>query len=428
MIGVFSPKGGVGKTTIATNIAIGLGKIAPMSVVIVDLDLQFGDVASGLYLNPEHTVTDAVSPAASQDTLVLKAFLTVHPGGIYAVCAPDNPVDADEITPEQVTRLLEQLAEEFQYVVVDTAPGLPEIGLAAMEPCTDVVWVSAMDIPSVRGLRSGLDVLRQLDILPESRHVVLNMADPSAGSRPGRRVHHRRTRGCQRSAFPRRGLLHQPRRSGPAGISKDPAIKGLNQLVERSTPLAGNCQRRSPPTGSGLDETFRTHPVRPGEVETTPAPASQRPAAASRRPTGRRHARSDRPATDGARAVAPPTTDNGDDRGPADSRRRPSPGPADQRRGFKPKAQQPVDAFAALKQRAATALFERMGPGSTTPPSQRTKLAARPGRSSSGSSTRNRFRSPSENAPAWSRTWPTTCWATVPCSGCWTIRPSPKSW
>jgi pilus assembly protein CpaE len=65
VIGVFSPKGGVGKTTLATNIAIGLGQIAPMSVVIVDLDLQFGDVASGLYLNPEHTVTDAVTPAAS---------------------------------------------------------------------------------------------------------------------------------------------------------------------------------------------------------------------------------------------------------------------------------------------------------------------------------------------------------------------------
>jgi pilus assembly protein CpaE len=132
VIGVFSPKGGVGKTTLATNIAIGLGKIAPMSVVIVDLDLQFGDVASGLYLDPEHTVTDAVSPAASQDSLVLKAFLTVHPGGIYALCAPPTPVDADEITPNQIGRLLEQLSEQFQYVVVDTAPGLPEIGLAAM--------------------------------------------------------------------------------------------------------------------------------------------------------------------------------------------------------------------------------------------------------------------------------------------------------
>ena len=237
VIGVFSPKGGVGKTTIATNLAVGLGKIAPMSVVIVDLDLQFGDVASGLYLNPEHTVTDAVSPAASQDTLVLKAFLTVHPASIYALCAPVSPVEADHITPEQIARLLEQLADEFQYVVVDTAPGLPEIGLAAMEACTDVVWVSAMDIPSVRGLRSGLDILRQLDILPEGRHVVLNMADAKCGltvqdveSTIGAPVD---------VSVPRsRAVAFSTNRGVPVlqEAKKDPAVKGLRQLVERFSP------------------------------------------------------------------------------------------------------------------------------------------------------------------------------------------------
>jgi len=237
VIGVFSPKGGVGKTTIATNIAVGLGKIAPMSVVIVDLDLQFGDVASGLYLNPEHTVTDAVTPSASQDSLVLKAFLTVHPASIYALCAPKNPVEADEITPEQVGRLLEQLAEEFQYVVVDTAPGLPEIGLAALEQCTDAVWVSAMDVPSVRGLRSGLDILRKLNLLPETRHVVLNMADSKSGlsvqdveSTVGAPVDVSIPRSKAVALSTNRGIpvLQQG--------AKDPAIKGLNHLVERFNP------------------------------------------------------------------------------------------------------------------------------------------------------------------------------------------------
>lgn len=238
VIGVFSPKGGVGKTTLATNIAIGLGQIAPMGVVIVDLDLQFGDVASGLYLNPEHTVTDAVSSAAHQDSLVLKAFLTVHPAGIYALCAPANPVEADHITPDQVARLLEQLSREFQYVVVDTAPGLPEIGLAAMEQCTDVVWVSAMDIPSLRGLRSGLEVLRQLEIMPESRHVVLNMADPKAGlnvqdveSTIGAPVD---------VSIPRsRAVALSTNRGIPVlqESKKDPAVKSLKQLVERFNPV-----------------------------------------------------------------------------------------------------------------------------------------------------------------------------------------------
>ena len=237
VIGVFSPKGGVGKTTIATNIAIGLGKIAPMGVVIVDLDLQFGDVASGLDLSPEYTVTDAVSPAANQDSLVLKAFLTVHPGGIYALCAPLSPIDADDITPDQVSRLIEQLSEQFQYVVVDTAPGLPEIGLAAMEQCTDVVWVSAMDIPSVRGLRSGLDILRRLDILPETRHVVLNMAEAKSGltvqdieSTIGAPVDVSIPRSRAVAFSTNRGIpvLQEP--------VKDPATKGFNQLVNRFNP------------------------------------------------------------------------------------------------------------------------------------------------------------------------------------------------
>lgn len=237
VIGVFSPKGGVGKTTIAVNIAIGLGHVAPMGVVIVDLDLQFGDVASGLYLTPEHTVTDAVSLAASQDSLVLKAFLTVHPGSIYALCAPRSPVEADDITPEQVSRLLEQLAEQFQYVIVDTAPGLPEIGLAAMEKCTDAVWVSAMDVPSVRGLRSGLEVLRRLDLLPETRHVVLNMAD----SRSGLSVQDvEATIGAPVDvSIPRSKAVALSTNRGIPVLQdgrRDPAVKGLRRLVERFDP------------------------------------------------------------------------------------------------------------------------------------------------------------------------------------------------
>lgn len=237
VVGVFSPKGGVGKTTVATNIAVGLGKIAPMDVVIVDLDLQFGDVASALCLDPEHTVLDAVSASASQDTLVLKAFLTVHPAGFYALCAPTDPSEADHVTPDQVTRLLDQLAGEFRYVVVDSAPGLPELGLTALESCTDAVWVSGMDVPSVRGLRSGLDVLKRLDILPETRHVVLNMGDPKAGLS---------IRDIEASigapvdvSIPRsRSVAFSTNRGIPVlqQAKADRAVKGFQRLVQRFDP------------------------------------------------------------------------------------------------------------------------------------------------------------------------------------------------
>src|SRR5881392_3205367 len=112
-----------------------------MGVVVLDLDLQFGDVASGLMLEPERTLADAVEGAAVQDTLVLKSYLTRHPAGIYVLCAPLNPVDADKISGEQVRHLISQLTVEFQFVVVDTAPGLGEHVLATLEVATDAVWV-----------------------------------------------------------------------------------------------------------------------------------------------------------------------------------------------------------------------------------------------------------------------------------------------
>jgi pilus assembly protein CpaE len=181
VIAVLSPKGGVGKTTVATNLAIGLGKVAPMGVVLVDLDLQFGDVASGLLLEPEHSISDAVHGAASQDSMVLKAFLTVHPAGIYALCGAKTPAESDFITAEHISRLISQLATEFKYVVVDTAPGLGEHVLATLEHATDGVWVCGMDVPSIRGLHKSFAVLKELQLLPQGRHTVLNFADRKSG-------------------------------------------------------------------------------------------------------------------------------------------------------------------------------------------------------------------------------------------------------
>jgi pilus assembly protein CpaE len=237
VIAVMSPKGGVGKTTVATNLAIGLAKSAPMSVVIVDLDLQFGDVASGLMLEPEHTITDAVVGAASQDSMVLKTYLTVHSAGIYALCAPRNPVEMDKITGEHISRLLSQLREEFHYIIVDTAPGLGEHVLATLEHATDAVWICGMDIPSIRGLRTGFQILNELNLMPAQRHVVLNMAD----RRGGLTLHDvEATIGAPVDVvLPRsKSLPYSTNRGIPVlqDGARDPAAKGLRKLVDRFTP------------------------------------------------------------------------------------------------------------------------------------------------------------------------------------------------
>ncbi|CAH0260783.1 AAA family ATPase [Microbacterium sp. Bi128] len=237
VIAVMSPKGGVGKTTIATNIAVGLGKVVPMGVVIVDLDLQFGDVASGLLLDPEHTITDAVTGAASQDSMVLKTYLALHSAGIYALCGPKNPVESEMITAAHVTNLLKQLRHEFQYVVIDTAPGLGEHVLAALEQATDAVWVCGMDVPSIRGLRTGFHILNELGLMPESRHVVLNMADGKSGlTVPDVEA----TIGVPVDvAIPRSRTLPFSTNKGVPILQdgrRDVAAKGLRQLVDRFLP------------------------------------------------------------------------------------------------------------------------------------------------------------------------------------------------
>jgi pilus assembly protein CpaE len=237
VIAVMSPKGGVGKTTVATNLAVGLGKTAPMGVVIVDLDLQFGDVASGLLLEPEFTITDAVLGAASQDSMVLKTYLAVHPAGIYALCAPRTPIEMDRITGAHVSHLLEQLRKEFRYIVVDTAPGLGEHVLATLEQATDAVWICGMDVPSIRGMRTGFQILEELNLSPARRHIVLNMADRRAGltlkdveATVGAPVD---------VVLPRSKNLPYSTNKGVPVLqdgSKDPASKGLRQLVERFRP------------------------------------------------------------------------------------------------------------------------------------------------------------------------------------------------
>ena len=181
VISVVSPKGGVGKTTVATNLAVGLARTGHHSTVLVDLDLQFGDVASALNLDPEYTLPDTLHGPASRDTMVLKTFLTLHETGLYVICGPKSPAAADSITASQVSHLLQMLASEFQYVVLDTAPGLSEHVLAAMDQSSHLVLVTSMDVPGVRGLRKELDALTELGMLTDSRCIVLNFTDSHGG-------------------------------------------------------------------------------------------------------------------------------------------------------------------------------------------------------------------------------------------------------
>lgn len=181
VIAVASPKGGSGKTTIATNLAVGLATAVPGQVAIVDLDLQFGDVATALQLMPEHSIADAARTVASLDAMSLKVLLTHHPIDLYALCAPESPADGERITAAQTAEVLKLIQREFRYVVIDTTAGLGEQTLAALEAATEFVLICAMDVPGVRSFRTTLITLDEIGLTAAPRHIVLTRADARVG-------------------------------------------------------------------------------------------------------------------------------------------------------------------------------------------------------------------------------------------------------
>jgi pilus assembly protein CpaE len=181
IIAVLAPKGGSGKTTVAANLAVGLARHAPDQTVIVDLDVQFGDVATALRLSSDHSLVDAARGSGPLDVLSLKTFLAPHPTGMWALCSSEDPARADEVHPDRAAAVVEALADEFAYVVVDTCAGLTEHTLSLLEVATDYVFVCMMDVPSVRSLRKEIDALDALGMTTQQRHLVINRADSKVG-------------------------------------------------------------------------------------------------------------------------------------------------------------------------------------------------------------------------------------------------------
>ncbi|MFQ5947586.1 MAG: CpaE family protein [Acidimicrobiia bacterium] len=181
VVTVLSPKGGAGRTFLATNLAVGLAEAAPRRVVIVDLDLQFGDVRNALLLSPQYTMIDATRRIGELDTTTLKVFLSHHPSNLYALCAPDDPAEGEQVPADHAAEVIRLLASEFSFVVIDTAAGLNEHALSALELSTDFLLIADMDVSSVRSLRKVVGALDQLGMTSQRRHFVVNRSDARVG-------------------------------------------------------------------------------------------------------------------------------------------------------------------------------------------------------------------------------------------------------
>lgn len=180
VVTVFAAKGGVGKTTVSTNLAVELAT-GGARVLLVDLDLAFGDVAISLALMPARTSVDMVAMSGHLDAQGLASVVTTHESGLDALCAPAHPGDAERIPATSVTELLRVARRIYDFVIIDTPPAFTEHVLVALDSSDVTILLGTLDIPAIKNLRLALDTLDQLGHPRESLVLVLNRSDAKVG-------------------------------------------------------------------------------------------------------------------------------------------------------------------------------------------------------------------------------------------------------
>lgn len=179
VVTVWSPKGGVGKTTAAVNLALTLSERGKQ-VCLVDLDLAFGDVAITMQLFPTHSIEHAIGRDGTITVEELQALLTLHSDTMAILAAPTHPEVRERISASLISRILDMLKETYDYIVVDTAPTLDDQGVSAMDASEDVVIVATLDVPTLKNVKIGLEALDELEVSAK-RHLLLNRADDEVG-------------------------------------------------------------------------------------------------------------------------------------------------------------------------------------------------------------------------------------------------------
>jgi pilus assembly protein CpaE len=180
IVTVLGPKGGAGKTLVSCNLALTLAD-AGQQVVLVDLDLQFGDVGLALGMPPGKTIYDLAVSGGALDADKIGAYLAQHESGARILPAPARPDQATSVTTDFLRNLFEILKESEDWVIVDTPPGFTPEVIAAIDASSDVTMVGMLDSLSLKNTKLGLETLELMGVNPASVKLVLNRADSRVG-------------------------------------------------------------------------------------------------------------------------------------------------------------------------------------------------------------------------------------------------------
>ena len=180
LICVLGPKGGTGKTLTSCNLAVALA-LAGQKVLIIDLDLQFGDVALCLGLPPEKTMYDLAVSGGALDAEKLHDYVMSHETGVEVLLAPARPDQASAITIDLLRDILVIARGTYDFVLADTPPGFTAEVIATIDASSDLVMVGTLDSLSLKNTKLGLETLSLMDYDPKKIQLVLNRADTRVG-------------------------------------------------------------------------------------------------------------------------------------------------------------------------------------------------------------------------------------------------------
>ncbi|HLF71963.1 MAG TPA: AAA family ATPase [Dehalococcoidia bacterium] len=179
IITVFGAKGGIGKTTIATNLATALCRNTNSSVAIVDMDTRFGDVAIMMDVVVEYSIADVGRNIETVDRDSIREYLVQHGSGVQILPAPLHPTEWGALHRHHIAKVIELLSQTHDYVVIDTPGAFNELVATALEAADIILLVTSMDIASIKDTALALEMLRAASVSEDKVKLVINHSTSS---------------------------------------------------------------------------------------------------------------------------------------------------------------------------------------------------------------------------------------------------------